>query len=136
MLWKVVNYYHDGTITDEIVYSNEPITINPEKEGIKASTARCFKYEVEYPYHPTLYIDNSGEKFIMPLNISVHPQTTFDDIKWIKPKEKKIIEKIQGSVGEYKTTYDPNKKTYKCTCMGFWRSKGNCKHVKALKEKV
>ena len=50
-------------------------------------------------------------------------------------KLKKEIEHIQGSVGTYKTTYDPNKKTYKCTCMGFWRSKGNCKHVKALKEK-
>ena len=67
--------------------------------------------------------------------IEVHPETTYDDVKWIKPKAKKEIEHIQGSMGTYKTTYDPNKNTYKCTCMGFWRSKGNCKHVKALKEK-
>jgi hypothetical protein len=67
--------------------------------------------------------------------IEVHPQTTYDDVVWIRPKAKKIIEHIDGSMGKYKTTYDPNKKTYKCTCMGFWRSKGNCKHVKALKEK-
>ena len=35
----------------------------------------------------------------------------------------------------YKTVYDPNKNKYTCSCMGFWRSKGNCKHVIALKEK-
>ena len=41
-------------------------------------------------------------------------------------------------MGIYKTTYDPNKKIYKCTCMGFYRARmkgGVCKHVKVLKEK-
>lgn len=135
MLWKVVNHYHNGITTDEVVYSNGPIVISPEKEGIKGSMARRFMYEVEYPYHPSLWTDTKGKKYIIPLNIEVHPETTFEDIKWIRPKEKKVIEKVQGSMGEYKTTYDPNKKVYKCTCIGFWRSKGNCKHVKALKEK-
>ncbi len=71
----------------------------------------------------------------MPSDIEVHPLTTIDDVNWTKPKLKKETMKIEGSMGTYKTTYDPNKKTYKCTCMGFWRSKGNCKHVKELREK-
>jgi hypothetical protein len=135
MLWKVVNHYGDGKVTDDIIYSESPIVISPEKDNIKSSMARRFMYEVEYPYHPTLHVNDDGKKYIVPMWMEVHPQTTFNDIKWIKPKEKKVIEKVQGSMGEYKTTYDPNKNTYKCNCLGFWRSKENCKHVKALREK-
>jgi hypothetical protein len=135
MLWSVQKRFQDGTETNEIVYSESPYVINLEKEKVVSSMTRVHKYEIEYPYHPTLHTADDGKKYIIPMWTEVHPQTTFDDIKWIKPKEKKVIEKVQGSMGEYKTTYDPNKKTYKCTCMGFWRSKGNCKHVKVLKEK-
>ena len=42
----------------------------------------------------------------------------------------------KSGLGEYKTSYNPNNNTFKCNCMGFWRSKGNCKHVKALREKI
>ena len=112
MLWQVDIVYDDGNKTSELVHSTEPITLFPKRDKIRSSMVSRFSYEVD-------------------------PDTGFEDLIWIRPviKEKKIIEKIQGSMGEYKTTYDPNKKEYKCTCMGFWRSKGNCKHVKALKEK-
>jgi hypothetical protein len=93
------------------------------------------KYEIEGSFHPGLHTASDGKKYIIPKWIEVHPETTYNDIVWIQPKKKKVIEHIEGSVGTYKTVYDPNKNTYKCSCMGFWRSKGNCKHVRALREK-
>ena len=57
-----------------------------------------------------------------------------------KPKVKKqpIIEThISGSgLGEYKTKYYPESGKYHCSCPGYWRSSGNCKHVKQMKNKI
>ena len=136
MLYTVKTVYDNGQATDEIIYSKEPYTIYPKQDGIISSRASVHKYEIEYHLPPTIFTSpTDNKKYLVPMWIEVHPETTYNDVKWIKPKQKKVIEHIEGSVGKYKTTYDPNKKTYKCTCMGFWRSKGNCKHVKALKEK-
>lgn len=134
MLWSVKKRFQDGTEIDEIVSSPSPYVVNLE-EKVVASMTKVHKYDYEHHYPPTLFIDSNGKKFIIPVWKEVHPETTVEDINWIKPKLKKETEHIQGSMGMYKTIYDPNKKTYKCTCMGYWRSKGNCKHVKALKEK-
>jgi len=139
MLWSVQKRFHDGTVTDEIVSSPSPYVVNITKEKVVASMTKVHKYHYEHIYPPTFFIDSEGQKWIMPLSIKCHPDTTIDDVNWTKPKLKKEIEHIQGSVGTYKTTYDPNKKTYKCTCMGFWRARmkgGVCKHIKALQEKV
>ena len=135
MLYNVKIKYSDGTVKEELISSQTPPVIYPERDNIVHSMVSVHKYDYEHIYPPTLFIDSKGQKAIMPTGIEVHPDTTVNDINWTKPKLKKEIEQIQGSMGVYKTTYDPNKKTYKCTCMGFWRSKGNCKHVKALREK-
>jgi type III secretion system FlhB-like substrate exporter len=136
MLYNIEIVYGDGRITDEIIHSNKPLTIHPKQDNIVSSKSSIHKYEIESTLPPTIYKSSQDNKvYLVPMWIEVHPQTTYDDVVWIRPKAKKIIEHIDGSMGKYKTTYDPNKKTYKCTCMGFWRSKGNCKHVKALKEK-
>ena len=136
MLWSVKKRFKDGTETNDIVSAPSPYVVNLKKEKVVASMTSVHKYNFEHIYPPTFYKSHEDNKlYLMPLGIEVHPETTMDDINWTRPKLKKEIEHIQGSVGTYKTTYDPNKKTYKCTCMGFWRSKGNCKHVKALKEK-
>ena len=139
MLWSVRTKYSDGQTTDELVYSEKPITIYPKRDKIVSAIVNRFKYEIEYHFHPCLFNSSNGKKYIVPMWKEVHPETTYDDITWIRPeppKERKVSKKIEGSMGTYKTTYDPNKKTYKCTCMGFWRSKGNCKHVKSLKESL
>lgn len=139
MLWRVNIRYDDGRETDELIHSETPISIYPQRDGIKGAIVNRFMYEVEYPYHPTLYNASDGKRYIIPLWKEVHPDTGFEDIKWstpTPPEEKKVTKKIEGSMGVYKTTYDPNKKSYKCTCMGFWRSKGNCKHVKELRENL
>jgi len=136
MLYHIKNVYDDGRATDEIIHSDKPLVIYPKRDGIKTSKSSIHKYEIESTLPPTIYKSSQDNKvYLVPMWIEVHPQTTYDDVVWIRPKAKKIIEHIQGSMGEYKTTYNPNKNTYHCSCMGFWRSKGNCKHVKALKEK-
>ena len=138
MLWSVKKQFADGTVTDEIISSPSPYVINITKEKITASMTKVHRYDYEHIYPPTFYTSHDGKLYLMPANIEIHPETTMDDVNWTKPKLKKEIEHIQGSVGTYKTTYDPNKKTYKCTCMGFYRARmkgGVCKHVKALKEK-
>jgi hypothetical protein len=67
--------------------------------------------------------------------------TTLKDINWTPPqpvqdKVKETFESKSGN-GEYKTTYNPNNNTYKCNCFGFYRAKDRqCKHIKALKEKM
>jgi hypothetical protein len=135
MLYTIKTVYDDGRVTDDIISSQPPLTLHPVRDGIRSSIVSVHKYEIEGPYHPGLHTASDGKKYIIPKWIEVHPETTYEDIIWIQPKQKKVIEHIDGSMGKYKTTYNPNKNTYKCTCMGFWRSKGNCKHVKALKEK-
>ena len=135
MLYNVNIVYDSGQTTSEIIHSVTPISLYPKRDNIKSAVVSVHKYEVEGSFHPGLLQLDDGKKYIIPKWTEVHPETTYDDIVWIQPKKKKVIEHIEGSVGTYKTVYDPNKNTYKCTCMGFWRSKGNCKHVRALKEK-
>jgi hypothetical protein len=135
MLYNVSITYDNGKTVNEITHSSTPFTINPKQDGITSCKVIVHKYEIEHHLPPTIFISpTNNKKYLIPMWIEVHPDTTYDDVKWIKPKQKKVIEHIEGSMGKYKTTYDPNKKTYKCTCMGFWRSKGNCKHVKSLRE--
>jgi len=135
MLYNVSITYDNGKTVNEITHSSNPFTINPKQDGITSCKVIVHKYEIEHHLPPTIFISpTNNKKYLIPMWVEIHPDTTYDDVKWIKPKQKKIIEHIEGSMGKYKTTYDPNKKTYKCTCMGFWRSKGNCKHVKSLRE--
>ena len=136
MLWSVQRTFTDGKTTNVLASSSKPITLYPKRDGVISSFVSRFKYKIEHHLPPTIYKSHiDGKVYLVPMWIQVHPEVTYDDVVWIRPQSKKIIEHTEGSVGKYKTTHDPNKKTYKCTCMGFWRSKGNCKHVKALKEK-
>jgi hypothetical protein len=135
MLYDVNIVYDNGQATSEIIHSVTPISLYPKRDNIKSAVVSVHKYEVDGSFHPGLIQLNDGKKYIIPKWIEVHPETTYDDIIWKQPKQKKVIEHIQGSVGVYKTMFDPNKNKYTCSCMGFWKSKGNCKHVRALKEK-
>ncbi len=55
----------------------------------------------------------------------------------VKVKQKPIIEtNISGSgLGEYTTKYYPESGKFHCSCPGYWRSSGNCKHVKVMRTK-
>ena len=111
--------------------------INPKGFGSFVAF-KLFKYDYEHHMSPSLA--NIGDKrFIVPTWQEVLPETTLDDINWIKPKlkvkEKPVIKThISGSgLGEYTTKYYPESGKYHCSCPGYWRSSGNCKHVKEMK---
>ena len=79
----------------------------------------------------------------MPWWKEVEPETTLNDINWIKPKIKRrepIVEMhVSGSNPDikYKTSYHPGSGNYYCNCPGKWRAHdGRCKHIKLLENKV
>jgi hypothetical protein len=97
---------------------------------------------------PRLYKANDNKTYVLPSWIEVSDDTTMDDVEWIKPhfgdfggeSMFKIADKIipiwRPEMGEnkYNTRFDVASNKYLCGCPGFWRAKGECKHVKALKE--
>ena len=79
----------------------------------------------------------------MPDGIKVHPKTTLDDIKVVRPKPKKRTEPMiethisSSSKSEYTTRYYPDSGKYYCNCMGFFRARDRrCKHIKAMELKI
>jgi hypothetical protein len=141
-LHRIIAWKKDGTKTDEIVYSETTsLSISPVKDNIHSSSVSVFKYEVEGLISPSI-IESQGKTYIVPQWLEVHPKTTLKDIIHISPQAKETLPKIklesesQSGLGQYKTTYNPNNGTYRCSCMGFFRSKGNCKHVKELRAKM
>ena len=105
---------------------------------------RLFKYDYEGHTPPSI-LKLSGKTYIVPSWKEVLPETRLEDINWIKPKPKKqpakqkpVVEtNVSGSgLGEYTTKYYPESGKFHCTCPGYWRSGGNCKHVKAMRVKL
>jgi hypothetical protein len=113
--------------------------INPKGFGSFVAF-KLFKYDYEHHMSPSL-ANIGNKKYIVPTWQEVLPETTLKDINWIKPKVKKMLEsktitKINTSssgLGKYTTKYYPESGKYHCSCPGYWRSGGNCKHVKEMK---
>lgn len=141
-LWKFTNKNKYGTLRSRIIYrpDGEAFGFNPKGFGSFVNV-QMFKYEYKHEIiPPSLFVDQEGQKYIVPTWQKVDPNTTLKDIEWVKPKPKKqraktVIEThISGSgLGEYTTKYYPESGKYHCSCPGYWRSKGNCKHVKQMK---
>ena len=64
--------------------------INPKGLG-HFITFKLFKYDYKYHIAPSLTNFN-GKRYIVPTWQEVLPETTLNDINWIKPKVKKILE--------------------------------------------
>lgn len=103
------------------------------------------KYKHTHPLLPpflfTSHID--GKKYIVPGWKEVHPNTTFDDIEWVreeikvKQTEVQTFEFPSSSGNEIYITRkytNPNGTIkYGCNCPGVWRSADRkCKHIKSL----
>jgi len=141
-LIKFQNYSKHNILRSRIVYSKTTqFTYNGKGYGDFVNTS-VFKYEYKHPYIPPSLITfpTNGEKYIMPGSIKVHPKTELSDIRWIKPKKK--VEKVEKETytfesssgsGVYTVTKIGDK--IKCSCFGYVRSKGNCKHVKEVRGK-
>ena len=143
-LFKFQNLNKHGNLRTRIVHSpTSQYSFNPSGYG-KFVNVQRFYYEMKHPYlSASLYTDDKGDKFILPSMEKVHPETTLDDIKNIKPKVVKRAEPIvetnksSSSDIEYTTRYYPDSGKYHCDCPGTWMAKNRrCKHIKSLEIKV
>jgi|694.fasta_scaffold150304_4 hypothetical protein len=133
MLYKITRYNKYGSIIERIVHSDTPLT-QLKTMGILHITPFKYKHTHEI-YPPLLFVDSKGDKYLTPSWQKVLPETTLDDIEW-SPKVKK-----ESNTWTFKSSSSPDViytvrlKDDKliCNCSGYWRSKGNCKHVKEVK---
>jgi hypothetical protein len=108
---------------------------------------KSFKYDHEHMYPPALIVaPTTGQKYILPGWQKVHPETTLNDINWIKPKPKNIekTEALQkpeefkfeskSEPGSFYVVRVVNGKA-KCNCAGQYRAKDRkCKHMKEVEK--
>jgi len=143
-LFKFQNNNKHGSLRTRIVHSpTSQFSFKPKGFG-KFVNVQRFYYEMEHEYlTPILFNDQNGDRIMMPDGIKVHPKTTLNDIKVVRPKPKKRTEPIiethisSSSGTEYTTKYFPDSGKYHCTCMGYWRAKDRrCKHIKAMEKQV
>ncbi len=142
MLYKFTNKNKYGTLRSRIIYrpDGEGFKFNPKNFGDFVDV-RVFRYTYEHPVlPPSLFTDKDGQKWIVPIWKKVLPETTLEDINWVKPKVKK--EKPKKDEWLFESKSDPGHfykvtqvgVTYKCNCPGVWRAKDRqCKHIKEVK---
>lgn len=141
MLIEFSNLNKYGNLRSRILFIESP-PFSYKNYGLgKFIDIRVFKYEYEDITPPGLITTADGVKYIVPTWQQVHPKTTLSDIKWVnkipkieKPKTKIWEFKSSSSDQTYTVTYYDSK--LKCDCMGFFRSRGNCKHVKQVKTEL
>ena len=141
-LWELKNLNKHGNYRTRIIHTEGGLSLPGSGFG-PSIFARRFKYKYVHPVmSPGLTVLN-GKKYLMPLWKEVDPNTTLDDIEWVKPllkKQEPIIEMNASSSNpeiKYKTSYYPDSGNYYCNCPGKWMAKdGKCKHIKALEAKI
>lgn len=140
-LWKFTNLNKYGNPRSRIIFrpDGEAFGFNPKGFGPFVNVQR-FKYEHKHAIIPPGLVISNGKKYIVPTWKEVDPNTTLNDIQWVRPKVKvtksKTIVKISkssSSDAEYTTKYYPDSGKYHCDCPGTWRTRGNCKHVKQMR---
>lgn len=142
MLWEFTHKNKYGAKRSRILYrpDGKSFGINPKGFG-SFINVRVFKYVYEHPViPPSLFTNQKGQKYIVPSWQKVVPETTLNDVKWVKPKIKK--EKPQKNEWLFESKSDPGHfykvtqvgVTYRCNCPGVWRAKDRqCKHIKEVK---
>ena len=142
-LWKFTNLNKYGKLRSRIIYrpDGEAFSFNPKGFGPFVNV-RMFRYEHKGAIPPAL-ATIGGQKYIMPSWQKVDPNTTLKDIQWIKPKPKvkrqeTVIKTFKSGSSDavYTTKYYPTSGKYFCDCPGSWRSFGNCKHIKQMRNET
>jgi len=141
MLYNVVLVHHDGGITESIVKApvGSPLSIDFNKNKTKHSLVKRIMYDYKGNIPPAIVSTLTGT-YIVPGWIKIHSGATRDDINWIRektePVEAEVFTFVSSSMPgmKYKTTKIGTRIT--CTCQGYFRSGGNCKHVKEVRAKV
>ena len=143
-LWKFSNLNKYGNLRTRIIYTEtSQLSFNPKGLG-KFVAAHRFRYTYEHPViPPSLFTGQDGQKYIVPTWQKVVPETTLNDIKWVKPEIKKP--KPEKNEWLFESNSDPGHfykvtqvgVTYRCNCPGVWRAKDRqCKHIKEVKANV
>jgi hypothetical protein len=138
-LWKFSNLNKYGTLRSRIIYypDGKPFSYNPKGLGWFVA-ARRFKYTHEHMYPPAIFQSN-GKTYIVPGWQEVLPETTLNDVEWIKPEVKKV--EPEKNEWMFESSSDPGhfyrvRQTgtkFTCNCPGVWRSKDRrCKHIKEV----
>lgn len=138
-LWKVTTF-NDSKL---VHIKKGGFKLDPSKYPNSISAKR-FKYRYEGIFPPGI-LTILGETYLMPSWVKVHPNTTLQDIEWIKPKPKNIKPTVETFTFESsssskvyttkKTTYPKGEIKYSCNCFGFFRSKDKrCTHIKQIEK--
>ena len=142
MLWKLTTTNKYGNLRSRIVYNpdGKPFTIG---RGFgKFVHVQVFKYTYEHPLlPPSLFVGQDGKKYIVPTWQEVLPETTLNDINWVKPKPS--VKKIENpnewkfesksDPGSYYVVTQVSDFKVKCTCTGQYRAKDRkCRHMKEV----
>ena len=135
MIWNcLIKYSGTKEYVNEFRYS-EGSFLKLDTKGIDSSVAWIHTYESTHPQIPPRLHESNGKMYLLPEWKEVHPKTTMNDVRWIKPKVKATKPK-EIKVGEYTLKYNEDKGIYSCNCLG-WKfvkdKKQGCKHVKEYK---
>ena len=144
-LWKFTNLNKYGNPRSRIIYRPDNVAFSFKPKGLGPFVnVQRFKYESKSTFAPALVTLND-KKYMVPDWMEVLPETTINDITSFEPetrgrkkgqtKASNIVVKTPSSSSDeiYTTTYYPNSGKCYCDCPGTWRTAGNCKHVKKLK---
>jgi hypothetical protein len=151
-LWKFSNKNKYGNWRYRIIVlpDDKPFSHGP---GFGSSVgASRFKYTYEHPVlSPSIFKSpTNGKTYIIPTWIEVLPETTLNDIEWIKPKPKVVKSKDTPiSTSEYKFESKSKPGDFyivkvidnkiKCNCSGFWRCRDKnigCVHCQKVRSGV
>lgn len=143
MLRIFTNLNKYGTLRNRIIHvpDGKPFTHGPNYGPIVGS--RVFKYEYTGNISPALVTLN-GKKYIIPSWKEVLPETTLNDIEWVKPQVEAPVP-TQSNVWKFQSESSPdvqyivrqNGSKLSCNCPGVWRSKiRKCKHIFEIEKKL
>jgi len=138
-LWKFSNLNKYGNLRSRILFVPDGQQFSYKPKGLGPFVGvRRFKYTHEHTYPPTIFQSN-GKTYIVPGWQEVLPETTLNDIEWIKPEIVKV--KPEKNEWLFESSSDPGhfyrvRQTgtkFTCNCPGVWRSKDRrCKHIKEV----
>jgi len=143
MLRIFTNLNKYGTLRNRIIHvpDGKPFTHGPNYGPIVGS--RVFKYEYTGNISPAL-VSFDGKKYIIPSWQEVLPETTLNDIEWVKPQVEAPVP-AQSNVWKFQSKSSPdvqyivrqNGSKLSCNCPGVWRSKiRKCKHIFEIEKKL
>lgn len=143
MLRIFTNLNKYGTFRSRIIHvpDGQPFTHSGKYGPIVGS--RVFKYEYTGNISPAL-VSFDGKKYIIPSWQEVLPETTLNDIEWIKPQVE-VPPPAQSNVWKFQSESNPdvqyivrqNGSKLSCNCPGVWRSKiRKCKHIFEIEKKL